>query len=103
MTSFVAEMEDIRVCLVCWVHFLHSYLKVAALCGGHAEKAAHGVAGLLRVGRGEGGVIAAGGQVVGGGIEGGRGGRGKVVGGWRGRDAVPITALKELRGQDVRI
>ena len=79
-----------------------SYLQIVALRGCHAEEATHGVAGLLSVGCGEGGVVAAGGQVVGGRVE-GRGGRGEVVRGRSGGDALPVTTLEELRGQHIRI
>ena len=84
--------------------FMQSYLQVVALRGGHTEEATHGIGRLLSVGRGEGGVVAAGGQVVGGGVEGGGGrGRGKVVRSWRGCDAVSKTTLEELRCQDIWI
>ena len=77
--------------------FMQSYLQVVALRGGHTEEATHGIGRLLSVGRGEGGVVAAGGQVVGGGIEGrGRAGGRKVVRAGGMGDAIPITTFEEL-------
>ena len=74
-----------------------AYLQVIALSSCHAEEATHGIARLLHVRRGEGGVVAAGGQVVGGGIEGrGRAGGRKVVRAGGMGDAIPITTFEEL-------